>query len=140
MALLYWFMARWVFGWLRRFIPVKGFELTLAFLDGHKDLHVFFAKCLGWMAFIHVVSHLLGSAPVIDELTGDTPGAAELNRWLKCADPDERLKFPEFYELIAPVVAWPRCPLANQSHAWRHWRVALRLAHGCNVLFHFGKA
>ncbi|CAK0885818.1 unnamed protein product [Prorocentrum cordatum] len=81
----------------------------LMVLDGHKDVHIFLARCLVVTAAVHVVAHLLSTVPALRY-----GSAAELNAVIACASRDAKLaNMPSFAWL-----QWPACPLSTGQMGW----------------------
>jgi len=106
-GLMYLTMARTLMKQLYRFLGVNSKVLMV--LDGHKDVHIFLARCLIVTAAVHVLAHLLSTVPALRYGSAD-----ELNAVIACANRDAKLRnMPSFAWL-----QWPACPLATGQMGW----------------------
>jgi len=106
-GLMYLTMAKTLMKQFYRVLDVNSKMLMV--LDGHKDVHIFLARCLVVTAAVHVVAHLLSTVPALRY-----GSAAELNAVIACASRDAKLaNMPSFAWL-----QWPACPLSTGQMGW----------------------
>eukprot|EP00448_Togula_jolla_P019075 CAMPEP_0170577638 /NCGR_PEP_ID=MMETSP0224-20130122/5034_1 /TAXON_ID=285029 /ORGANISM="Togula jolla, Strain CCCM 725" /LENGTH=867 /DNA_ID=CAMNT_0010900563 /DNA_START=52 /DNA_END=2656 /DNA_ORIENTATION=+ len=81
------------------------FSRLSALFTGHRDLHIHAGDLMLFFGGLHVVAHLIGTAPGVQ-----SHKIEELNAFLGCANPDTT---PGYLGVDMSWLRWPKCPLTK---------------------------